>query len=139
MIPDDDDEELVVKAKENRQKRLKSEITTQKQFARTEGFKDANLAPLQKGVTQLARVGSQLASGDVSAASGTLGGSWVDEVNAAAGSVKDFSSVSSALTAVKSAASQGSLGDAKQKFVTAVSAFKSWAQEAGVAGQLRGL
>lgn len=72
LLPDDDDEDLVSKAKENRKSRLKSEITTQKQFARTEGFKDTSLAPLQKAVTQLARVGSQLSSGDVSAASGTL-------------------------------------------------------------------
>lgn len=72
LLPDDDDEDLVIKAKENRKSRLKSEITTQKQFARTEGFKDMSLAPLQKAVTQLARVGAQLSSGDVSAASGTL-------------------------------------------------------------------
>ena len=48
------------------------ELDTQKQFAKASGFKDQALAPLQKAVTSLARVGSQLSSGDTNGASATL-------------------------------------------------------------------
>jgi hypothetical protein len=139
LIPDDDDEDLIIKAKDKRRQKLKEEITTEKQFARTEGFKDASLAPVQKAVTQLARVGSQLSSGDVSAASGTLGGSWVDQVQKVASEVQDFSSVSSAISDLKAAAARGDLAGAKGKFVAATSALQSWSSATGIAGQLRGL
>lgn len=51
---------------------LQEELDTQKQFAKASGFKDQALAPLQKAVTSLARVGSQLSSGDTNGASATL-------------------------------------------------------------------
>lgn len=66
-------------------------------------------------------------------------GPWVDEVAKAAGAVSDFSSVSGAISALKTAAAKGDLGGAKSNFVSATSALQSWSQAAGVAAQLRGL
>jgi len=39
---------------------------------RSEGFKDASLAPVQRAVRQLAVVGSQLSTGDLSGVQTTL-------------------------------------------------------------------
>ncbi len=69
----------------------------------------------------------------------TCSGSWVDEANNAASEVSDFSSVGSALSALKTAAATGDLAAAKGKFVAATSALQSWSSAAGIANQLRGL
>jgi len=139
LIPDDDDEDLLVKAKENRSKKLKSELGTEKTYAKSAGFKDTTLAPLQKAVTSLARVGSQLATGDVSGAASTLSGNWVGDAAKEGATLLDFSGVSAAIAAVQQAAGGGDLAQTKTKFVAAVSELQSWASAAGVSAQLRGL
>ena len=74
LIPDDDDEELIEKAKARRTQRLKEERSTERSFVKVQGFKqDAGVAPVQKAVNELARAGSQIKAGDLQAASATLG------------------------------------------------------------------
>ena len=72
LIPDDDDEDLVEKAKARRGEKLKAERGTEKKFVRSEGFSDASLAPVQKAVLQLAVAGSQLSEGNLGAVQATL-------------------------------------------------------------------
>ncbi len=74
-----------------------------------------------------------------SASPASRSGDWVGKVSKAAGSLRDFSSVSAALSAAQQAAGGSDLAVAKTKFVSVVSELQSWASAAGVSAQLRGL
>lgn len=148
LIPDDDDEELVEKARANRKSRLANEKATEKAFSRSEGFvnreEKRELVPIQRAVNSLGLVGQQLAAGDVGNASNTLNGSWTTEFRSAAESLSPsnkttVSQLASQLTALQQAASSGSLSDAKREYVAVVGSIQNWASQAGIAASLKGL
>lgn len=60
LIPDDEDEEMVKKAKANRKRQLEADKVLQRQFMAEEGLVDrqleGQLVPLEKGVIRLAQV-----------------------------------------------------------------------------------
>lgn len=62
QIPDEEDEEMLERAKANRQRRLASQKETTREFLREEGLKntqlDSELVPVQKAVFQLAKSGA---------------------------------------------------------------------------------
>lgn len=62
--PDEEDEELLERAKANRLKRLAQQKETTRDFLREEGLKDkqldSDLIPVQKAVFQLAKSGEQV-------------------------------------------------------------------------------
>ena len=150
LIPDDDDEELVEKARANRKSRLASERATEKTFARTEGFVDGeekkDLVPVQRAVNSLGLIGKQLAAGEVSAAADTLSGSWTSDLRAAAdalsvtaGAKASAAQVVSKLGDLQSAAASGSLSGAKKEYVALVGSLESWASAAGISSAIKGL
>ncbi|KAL4423316.1 hypothetical protein ABPG77_006111 [Micractinium sp. CCAP 211/92] len=150
LIPDDDDEELVERARANRAKRLVEERQTQQAFARSSKNLDRvleqELIPVQRAINSLAAGGAQLEAGDVKAASAALSGSWVRDFQAAADKLSytdaaktSASAVFSNLSALQSAASAGSAADSKRSFVATVGSLKAWASDANVAGELKGL
>ena len=47
LIPDDDDEELIEKAKANRKTRLETEKVAEKEYAKTGGFADSEVVAVQ--------------------------------------------------------------------------------------------
>ena len=47
LIPDDDDEELIEKAKANRKTRLQTEKVAEKEYAKTGGFADSEVVAVQ--------------------------------------------------------------------------------------------
>ena len=150
LIPDDDDENLVEKARANRKNRLADEKEAEKTFAKAEGFVNEStkrdLVAIQRAVNSLGLAGKQLAAGEVAAAASTLSDSWAGEFGPAAellsadGAVKaSAAQVVAKLGDLKSAASSGSLASAKKEYVAVVSSFESWASAAGVASALKGL
>jgi hypothetical protein len=148
LIPDDDDEELVEKARANRKSRLANEKATEKAFSRSEGFvnreEKRDLIPIQRAVNSLGLVGQQLAAGDVGNASNTLSGPWTTEFRAAAESLSTsnkatISQLASQLTSLQQAAKSGLLSDAKREYVAVVGTLENWASQAGVAASLKGL
>ena len=78
LIPDDDDEELIEKAKANRKSRLASEKVAEKEYAKTGGFADGEVVAVQIAVNKLAKSGEALAAGDLPAVAATVG--WVARV-----------------------------------------------------------
>jgi hypothetical protein len=64
LIPDEEDEELLERAKANRQRRLAEQKETTRNFLRDDGLKDktldTELIPVQKAVVQLAKSGETL-------------------------------------------------------------------------------
>lgn len=76
LIPDDDDEDLVEKARANRRAKLAEEKATEREFERSAGYTKAlekDLIPVQKAVTALARAGAALEASDARAAASALG------------------------------------------------------------------
>jgi hypothetical protein len=150
LIPDEEDEELLEKAKANRQKRLAAQKEVTREFLREDGLKDklldSELIPVQKAVIQLAKSGSQLESGDLKAASATLSSGWVDEFKRAT-QVLDANDTEQAraaaifdgISSLQDATKKGDVKASKQTFVAVVSAVQDWANSTGLAANLKGL
>lgn len=150
LIPDEEDEELVEKAKANRRSRLAQQKATTREFIQAEGLKnsqlDSQLIPVQKAVSSLAKSGSQIESGDLRGASATLSDAWAGEFEVAARSLSTSDAAKASVDAVftglsdtKSAAGAGDANATKKSFVTLVAALESWAADVGVAESLKGL
>ena len=144
LIPDDDDEELIEKARANRKSRLASERATEKAYSRSSGFDKRELIPVQRAINSLGLTGKQLAAGEVSAAASTLSDGWTGDFRRAVESLSSSNSnagaqVVNSLNALQSAATSGSLSTAKKEYVALVGSLESWASSAGIAGSLKGL
>eukprot|EP01025_Chloroclados_australasicus_P022768 TRINITY_DN2333_c0_g4_i1.p1 TRINITY_DN2333_c0_g4~~TRINITY_DN2333_c0_g4_i1.p1 ORF type:complete len:229 (+),score=37.69 TRINITY_DN2333_c0_g4_i1:99-689(+) len=150
LIPDDDDEELVEKAKANRAKRLAEDKEAQRRYVDTAGLRDRSsektIVPVQNAVYKLAKAGEELEKDDGAAAAATLGESWLSEFESAGTSLAStpetqgkLSSIVSGIKASASAASSGDLPTAKVAYVTAVGEIETWVIDTGIAGQLKGL
>ena len=64
FVLDEEDEELVEKAKANRKARLAQQQTTTRQFLKSEGLNDVKLdtelVPIQRAILKLAKSGAQV-------------------------------------------------------------------------------
>jgi len=149
LIPDDDDEEMVERAKANRRKRLAGEKKAEQAFSRSEGFVDKStkkeIVSVQIAVNALAKAGEALASSDVGSAANALSGQWSAEFEDAAKalSINDDTKAAAEATiaeigALKQAASSGSLDSAKKEYVDAVTALTTWTSKAAISG-LKGI
>ena len=138
LIPDDDDEELVEKARANRKNRLASEKQNEKAFSRSEGFVDSsekrNLVPIQRAINSLGLTGKQLSESDIAEF-----GSAAEVLSGDASAKASVGQVVSKLGDLKAAALSGSLGNAKKEYVGLVGSLESWASAAGLAGAIKGL
>mmetsp|Transcript_11495 Transcript_11495/g.32607 ORF Transcript_11495/g.32607 Transcript_11495/m.32607 type:complete len:221 (-) Transcript_11495:128-790(-) len=150
LIPDDDDEELIAKAKANRQARLKQDREQGRDFLKGEGVSTsadtANLVPVQKAIAMLAKAGNELEKGDLPAVASSAGGSWVSDFKVAAGKLSysdeskaAFSSVLNNLDDLTSSAKANKSQEAKTSFVGLVDSLNVWVDAAGVESKLRGL
>ena len=145
LIPDDDDLELISKARANRTQRLAREKGAEAAFTNAEGFKASPLAGAQAAVFTLQRAGAQLDAGDAQGAADTLnsGADFVQTFSASAAKVS--ASAAAKASAAEAAARLSALrqasvsGDAKAAFAGAARAVAAWAKDAGVAGSLQGL
>lgn len=150
LIPDEEDEEMLERAKANRQKRLAAQKETTREFLRVEGIKDkqldSELIPVQKAVYQLAKSGSQLESGDLKGVSSTLSSSWVDDfqratvtLDASDAEKAQATAIFDGISGLKASANSGDLKGSKQKYVALVAAVEDWARGTGLAANLKGL
>jgi hypothetical protein len=128
-----DDEELVEKAKLNRRNKLAAQKLTTREFLQAAGLNDkalnAELVPVQKGIYQLQKAGSQLESGDARAASSTLSEGWVTEFQVASKKIGASEAVLLELGELKAAAGKGDLKASKKEYVQLVASIKAWAKK----------
>jgi hypothetical protein len=147
LIPDEEDEEMVEKAKANRKAKLQQDKQVAREFLSGEGIKDVadgkDLPIVQQAVFKLAEAGSKLEAGDVTAASAALSGAWLSSF---AGASKGLSSTATAqdgaqavadsLASLKAVADTGDLKGAKRQFVATVGPLRAatpiWAQQASL-------
>jgi hypothetical protein len=145
LIPDDDDEDMIEKAKANRKKRLAGEKQAEKEFSRSEGFVDKNakqnLVAVQLAVNALAKVGEDLAQGDVAKANGAAQELNINKLEAAikalsinADSQNAGGVAMSELNSLLSSLNSGSIGGAKKEYVDSVIALTDWTVKANVTG-----
>lgn len=146
LIPDEEDDSLLEKAKANRRARLTQQRGVTRDFLASENLQEAGLGsklvPVQKAVYKLAKSGGQLESGDLKAAASTLSEPWVREFEAAATAVSSPAAVAPVVAAIKELQSAASTGDgkgSKRQFVALVGAVQVWASDAGVSGSIKGL
>jgi len=150
LIPDEEDEELLERAKANRRQRIASQKETTRVFLQEEGVVNktlnAELVPVQKAVFQLAKSGSEIESGDLRAASSTLSGSWVSDFERATGLLDASETEAAAAQAIlagigslKTTTGTGDVKAAKKEFVTLVAAVQDWASSTGLSATLKGL
>eukprot|EP01024_Parvocaulis_polyphysoides_P075528 TRINITY_DN9761_c0_g1_i4.p1 TRINITY_DN9761_c0_g1~~TRINITY_DN9761_c0_g1_i4.p1 ORF type:complete len:216 (-),score=25.70 TRINITY_DN9761_c0_g1_i4:240-887(-) len=152
LIPDDDDEIMIEKAKARRSARLQEQKEVQREFLTSEGIKDQSVQEqvdkIQRTVLKLAQSGKALEDGDLSKVGDVLSASeWLDEFKVASSklsltaSQKDKADgVVQELASFMSSASSGSdLVAAKKSYVAAIDAFESWCSDTGLRGSLKGL
>eukprot|EP00193_Tetraselmis_chui_P023013 CAMPEP_0177780334 /NCGR_PEP_ID=MMETSP0491_2-20121128/17138_1 /TAXON_ID=63592 /ORGANISM="Tetraselmis chuii, Strain PLY429" /LENGTH=216 /DNA_ID=CAMNT_0019300079 /DNA_START=42 /DNA_END=692 /DNA_ORIENTATION=- len=150
LIPDDDDEELVMKAKANRAARIKEDRQVDKEFLNKQGIvtgqQNTDLVPVQKAIAELAKSGSQLEAGNLSEVASTIGGSWLSDFKSAAMNLStsdaakaSVTDVLSSIESLQNSAKQNKMPEAKRSFVSMVNSLQAWTSEAGVADKLRGL
>eukprot|EP00889_Picochlorum_renovo_P003240 jgi/Picre1/30270/NNA_005636.t1 len=114
LIPDDDDEEMVQKAKANRQKRLAGEKKAEKEFSRAEGFVD-------RGGLDASKTAASVKTLSLDSASQSAGETAMAELNS-----------------LVSALGSGSLDGAKKEYVDTVIALTDWTVKANISG-LKGI
>ncbi|PNW81686.1 hypothetical protein CHLRE_06g256250v5 [Chlamydomonas reinhardtii] len=146
LIPDEEDEDLVEKAKANRRARLAQQRGVTRDFMASENLTDRRLeqelVPVQKAVYKLAKSGSQLESGDLKGAASTLSESWVGDFSTVASTVSGSTTAGKLVEAIKSvqaAAAKGDAAGSKRAYVSLVSDLQSWADASGLATSLKGL
>ena len=147
LIPDDDDEEMVLKARQNRKNKLAGERQAEKEFSRSEGFVDKNskknLAIVQLAVNALAKVGNALASGNVGEASGAAReidagvGAALQALSINSGASSAASTTAAELSALLGALNGGDLAAAKKEYVDVVVNLTEWAIKANI--ELKGV
>lgn len=150
LIPDDEDEELVAKAKAKRKQQLIDQRQTTRKFMEVEGLSDTylkkELVPIQKAVFKLAEAGTKLEKGDARAVSSALSESWVSDFSSAARAVssgdaatKAAESLLSGIDELKKVSGGGDAKQTKKEFVKFVGGFSDWAKKADIASSLKGL
>ncbi|GAX80983.1 hypothetical protein CEUSTIGMA_g8418.t1 [Chlamydomonas eustigma] len=144
LIPDEEDEELVEKAKANRQKKLAAQKETTREFLKAEGLKDTKLSQdlvvVQKGVFKLAEAGSKLEAGDIKAVSSNLSEPWLSQFEASVEKIgENGKDVVTKLGSLKTAASGGDVKVTKKAYVQLVAELQSWSSAAGVANRISGI
>ena len=149
ILPDDDDMELIARARAKRQQRIEDEFENGRSFAATEGFSASlgasqkSIAEVQRAVNALSDAGAALSSGDLGQAQSAAGGGWVQDFQSAAVSLDSTAKLSGEYeTVVKGLGGIQNARDvdsARQSFVVAVTALQGWAADTGIASKLEGL
>lgn len=145
LIPDEEDEDMVNKAKANRKTRIAQNKSTTRQLLADDGIVDKQLAndlvPIQKAVTQLAKTGAELEKGELSRAASEMNGLWVSEFELATKNAASESTdaIVSSLKSLKETSSKGDLKAAKTEYVNVIIAFQTWAVDSKLDSRLKGL
>lgn len=153
LIQDDDDPELVAKAKANRAARLKEERQVEDEFLRAQGVTNKRerieLMPITRAVSRLADLGQNINDKDFLAISVSLSdgggtGGWISPLMDKIGQLSEtdatkasMGQLKTALDSMSAAAKSKDLNGVKRSYVTSVSAFEQWAVDADVAKFLR--
>eukprot|EP00746_Dinoflagellata_sp_MGD_P002765 gnl/MRDRNA2_/MRDRNA2_105406_c0_seq1.p1 gnl/MRDRNA2_/MRDRNA2_105406_c0~~gnl/MRDRNA2_/MRDRNA2_105406_c0_seq1.p1 ORF type:complete len:295 (-),score=61.60 gnl/MRDRNA2_/MRDRNA2_105406_c0_seq1:105-989(-) len=151
LIPDDEDSDLLAKAKANRKARIQAEKQAERAYVET-GEKgppknlDRELLPVQIAIKQLGLAGADLEKGDTKAAASELTESMIGDLNKAILKVSNTNdskalsgTVFKSIKSLQNAANSGKLKEAKSSFVATVGDLTDWAKAAQVATLLRGL
>lgn len=144
LILDEEDEDLVEKAKANRKNKIALEKATTREFLKVEGLKNAqlekDLIPVQKAVLKLAKAGQQIEGGDIRGASSTMNDSWVKEFQVVSPNLGSGSeSVATKITDLKNATDKGDAMASKKAYVAVVADLEAWVGASGLSSKIKGI
>jgi len=154
ILPDDDDAELLEKAKARRSERIKEEKKLESDFLRAEGITNkkarVELVPVTRAVARLADLGKAISEKNLIEVSTSLSpdkggtGGWIQplmdkvtEISTSDASKSSASSLQDAFNGMTKAASNKDVMALKKGYVTTVTALERWAIDADVAEYLR--
>lgn len=150
LIPDDEDSDLLAKAKANRKAKLQQEKKTERAYVEEAGVGtaklDRELLPVQIAIKQLLIAGGDLEKGDVKAAAGEIQESMIGDMNKAILKVSNTNdaralsgTVASTMKSLQTALNKNQLKEAKAAWVSTADDITQWAKAAQVDTLLRGL
>lgn len=153
LIPDDEDNELVAKAKANRKAKIQKEKKVERaaDLSGGGGYSlrlDEELYPIQVAVKQLMVAGTEVKNGDLGAAAKALNdpGSLVADLNKAILKVSDAQdervlaiNVEKSVRGFQEAVNSNKAPEAKTKFKAVADSLKEWSEAAQVDTLLRGI
>jgi len=145
LIPDEEDEELLSKAKANRKAKLSAQKETTRSFLKAEGLTDKalelELISVQKAIYNLAKAGSQLEAGDMRAAVGTLTDTWATPFTVSVAKIGGAGAeqISAKFGVLKAAAIKSDATASKRAYVDLVGALQSWSAAESLSSKLKGL
>lgn len=147
ILPDDDEEDLIEKAKANRAQRLAENKVKSRKLVAAEGLTDnadaAADAAAQNVVNAVVKAGAALAANDAANAAAQLSvvsGSFdsaLNNLSATMGAKQAAVAAEKALDTLYATVQKGDVAAGKAAYVEAAAALSKWAKAAGVAGQLR--
>mmetsp|Transcript_33865 Transcript_33865/g.62873 ORF Transcript_33865/g.62873 Transcript_33865/m.62873 type:complete len:243 (-) Transcript_33865:197-925(-) len=153
LIADDDDAELVARAKANRQKRIQEEKKTEYEFLASEGLTNkkqrTELQSITKAISRLADLGQQINENNMVAVSVSLttpgsNGGWIEPLMTKVNELSDTDAKKASASALKQnldslsvAAESKDVAGLKRGYITTVTALEKWAVDANVATFLR--
>jgi len=151
LLPDDDDEELIRKARAKRQTALKEELAKEKAFAIKKGYSKATkeeIDAVQLAVAKLVKTATLIDQGDYGTATGVIGDAstpWAvdlaqfaektSEGSAAEPATKMMASLRDLQASVKSKDGDAAL----ESYVSTSSAFLDWCSAIGLSKSVKGL
>jgi len=140
LIPgnDDEDEELLAKAKANRSERIQAERKLEKSYVTKNEYKlDSDSSKVQIAVFKMSKAGGLIEQGYLALAAEELGkGSWEADLKAA-NLGKEPDAFLSAVAGLKKACTGGDAGAAKKAYVAAAKALEAFAQDTKTADAVK--
>lgn len=132
LIPgnDDEDEELLARAKAGRAERIQAERALEKNYVTKNDLKsDADAVKVQTAIFKLSKVGGLIESGYLALAAETLqSGSWERDLPVTGSNVSDSKSFIEDLALLKRACLANDIDQAKLAYVTTARSLKIYAK-----------
>ncbi|QDZ24179.1 hypothetical protein HOP50_12g67160 [Chloropicon primus] len=148
LLPDDDDEELIRRAKEKRKTKLKEELATERNFVGLSKPTEDEIKTVQLAVAKMVKTGSLLEEGNLDAAANVIGTSstpWATQLTSlarrkSAGKAEEPAGMMlSSLSVLQQSVMNGDDRKARSSFAATASAMQEFVDAVGMTGSIKGL
>ena len=146
LLPDDDDEELIRRAKEKRQNTLRQELAKEKNFIGISKPTEAEIGTVQLAVAKLVKTGSLIEAGNMDDAVSVMGGTaWASDLTAlakrksAGAASAPAGKMISSLEDLQTAVQNSQTDKAKVSLASTAAALEDFVSAVGMSGSIKGL
>ena len=148
LLPDDDDEELIKRAKEKRKNKIKEELATERNFVGLSKPTEEEIKTVQLAVAKMVKTGSLLEQGDLDTAATVIGNAsspWASNLTSlakrkSAGKATESAGMMlSSLSVLQESVMNGDDRKAKTSFAATASALEDFVDAIGMKSEIKGL